>query len=67
MNGTKQFITNGSIADYLVVICVTNPEAESRLKRFSALLVETNRPGFGGHQDYGKVGHPGFGYSGVKF
>ena len=46
INGTKQFITNGSIADYLIVICVTEPEAESRFKRFSALLVESNRPGF---------------------
>jgi len=39
VNGTKQFITNGSIADYLVVICLTNPEAELRLKRFSALII----------------------------
>ena len=56
LNGTKQFITNGSIADYLVVICVTNPEAESRLRRFSALLVETNRPGFGATKITGKLG-----------
>jgi acyl-CoA dehydrogenase len=56
LNGTKQFITNGSIADYLVVICITNPEAESRLKRFSAVLVETNRPGFGATKITGKLG-----------
>ena len=30
----------------LVVIYLTNPEAESRLNRFSAFIVETNRPGF---------------------
>jgi len=56
VNGTKQFITNGSIADYLVVICVTNPEAESRLKRFSALLVETDRPGVVATKITGKLG-----------
>ncbi len=56
VNGTKQFITNGSIADYLVVICVTNPEAESRLKRFSALLIETNRPGVEATKITGKLG-----------
>jgi alkylation response protein AidB-like acyl-CoA dehydrogenase len=56
INGTKQFITNGSIADYLVVICLTNPEAESRLNRFSAILVETNRPGFEATKITGKLG-----------
>lgn len=56
VNGTKQFITNGSIADYLVVICLTNPEAESRLNRFSAILVETKRPGFEAIKITGKLG-----------
>jgi acyl-CoA dehydrogenase len=56
VNGTKQFITNGSIADFLVVICVTHPEAESRLKRFSALLIETNRPGVEATKITGKLG-----------
>jgi acyl-CoA dehydrogenase len=56
VSGTKQFITNGSIADYLVVICVTNPEAESRLKRFSSLLIETNRPGVEATKIRGKLG-----------
>jgi len=56
INGTKQFITNGSIADYLIVICVTEPEAESRFKRFSALLVESNRPGFEAIKITGKLG-----------
>jgi acyl-CoA dehydrogenase len=56
LNGTKQFITNGSIADYLVVFCVTHPEAESRLKRFSTLLVETDRPGVEAVKITGKLG-----------
>jgi acyl-CoA dehydrogenase len=56
INGTKQFITNGSIANYIVVFCVTHPDAESRLKRFGAILVETDRPGFGAIKLTGKLG-----------
>jgi acyl-CoA dehydrogenase len=56
INGTKQFITNGSIANYLVVFCLTHPEAESRFKRFGAILVETDRPGFGATKLTGKLG-----------
>jgi acyl-CoA dehydrogenase len=56
INGTKQFITNGSIANYLVVFCLTDPEAESRFKRFGAILVETDRPGFGATKLTGKLG-----------
>ena len=56
INGTKQFITNGSIANYLVVFCVTHPEAASRLKRFGTLLVETDRSGFRASKLTGKLG-----------
>ncbi len=56
INGAKQFITNGSIAHYLAVFCLTQPEAESRLKRFGILIVETDRPGFGAIKISGKMG-----------
>jgi alkylation response protein AidB-like acyl-CoA dehydrogenase len=56
INGSKQFITNGSIANNIAVFCLTNPEAESRLKRFSVIIVETNRPGFGAIKITGKLG-----------
>jgi len=56
INGAKQFITNGSIANYLIVFCLTHPEAESRLKRFGVILVETDRPGFGATKLTGKLG-----------
>jgi len=56
INGSKQFITNGSIANYLAVFCLADPEAESRLKRFGVLLVETDRPGFGALKITGKMG-----------
>ncbi len=56
INGSKQFITNGSIANYIVVFCLTHPEAESRLKRFGTIIVETDRPGFGAIKLTGKLG-----------
>jgi alkylation response protein AidB-like acyl-CoA dehydrogenase len=56
VNGTKQFITNGSIANYLAIFCLTHPEAESRLKRFGVIIVETDRPGFTALKLTGKLG-----------
>lgn len=56
INGTKQFITNGSIADYCVVVCVTNPEAEPRYRGFSLIIVETDREGFDATELEGKLG-----------
>jgi len=44
LNGSKLFITNGPIADFLVVVASTAPE--QRLKGLSLLLVERDRPGF---------------------
>jgi alkylation response protein AidB-like acyl-CoA dehydrogenase len=46
LDGSKRFISHGSVADYVVVFAATNPEAEKPSRRLSALLVETDRPGF---------------------
>jgi len=56
INGSKQFITNGSIANYLAVFCLAHPEAESKLKRYGVIVVETDRPGFGAIKLTGKMG-----------
>jgi len=56
LNGTKMFITNGSIADYLVVYCLTNPQAKSRYERYSFFIVERDRPGFQANKLKGKLG-----------
>jgi acyl-CoA dehydrogenase len=56
INGNKMFITNGSIADYLTVYCLTNPEAESRYDRYSFLVVEKDRFGFQANKLKGKLG-----------
>jgi len=56
LNGTKMFITNGSIADYLAVYCLSNPEAKSRYDRYSFFIVEKERPGFQANKLHGKLG-----------
>ncbi len=56
ISGTKIFITNGTIADFLIVYCLTDPEAPGRHGRHSCILVETDRPGFRATKLKGKMG-----------
>ncbi|MBI5251716.1 MAG: acyl-CoA dehydrogenase family protein [Desulfomonile tiedjei] len=56
ITGTKMFITNGTICDFMCVFCVTNPDAEERHKRQSIILVEADRPGVSAHKIRGKMG-----------
>ncbi len=56
INGTKQFITNGSIADCVLVFCLTNPESKKPTERFSFLLVERDTKGFTSTKLKGKMG-----------
>jgi alkylation response protein AidB-like acyl-CoA dehydrogenase len=44
LNGSKTFITNGCRADFVLVLCKTDPEAG--YKGFSTLIVEKGMPGF---------------------
>ena len=46
IDGGKRFISHASVADYVVVFAITNPEADKPSRRLSAILVETDRPGF---------------------
>lgn len=56
INGSKMFITNGCLADHLLVLCVTDPENPSIHKRHSAILVDTKQPGFQATKIHGKMG-----------
>ena len=56
INGNKMWITNGSVGDYFVVLCRTDPEAEGRYNGFSQILVETDRDGFEADKITGKMG-----------
>jgi alkylation response protein AidB-like acyl-CoA dehydrogenase len=46
VNGTKIFITNGTIGDYVSVLCQTDPEASPSYRGQSVILVERGTPGF---------------------
>jgi alkylation response protein AidB-like acyl-CoA dehydrogenase len=46
INGNKMYITNGNIAKFLVVFCLTSEAEPARFKRHSAIIVETDRKGF---------------------
>ena len=54
LNGTKQFITNGSVAELYTVIAVTDPKRGPR--GISALLVEKGTPGFSFGKEEDKMG-----------
>ncbi|MCL6448698.1 MAG: acyl-CoA dehydrogenase family protein [Armatimonadetes bacterium] len=56
INGSKMFITNGTVCDFMVVLCVTNPKAEKRHQRHSLILVEADRPGITRNKIRGKMG-----------
>ncbi|MDZ7687903.1 MAG: acyl-CoA dehydrogenase family protein [Halobacteriales archaeon] len=56
INGNKMWITNGSIGDYFVVLCETDPDAEGRYNGFSQIIVESDRDGFSADKITGKMG-----------
>ncbi|MFY9269849.1 MAG: acyl-CoA dehydrogenase family protein [Candidatus Manganitrophaceae bacterium] len=55
LNGTKLWITNGDIADIVVVYAVTDPALKAR-GGITAFIVETNTPGFSAHRIHDKMG-----------
>jgi alkylation response protein AidB-like acyl-CoA dehydrogenase len=55
INGSKIFITNGSIADSVIVIAVTDPGAGSG-QGVSAFIVDKGTPGFSVGRDLDKMG-----------
>ncbi|RDZ64850.1 acyl-CoA dehydrogenase [Haloferax sp. Atlit-12N] len=56
INGTKMWITNGSVGDYFVVMCRTDPDADDRYAGFSQIIVEADRDGFSADKITGKMG-----------
>lgn len=54
INGSKVFITNGYMADLLLLCCKTDPEAGA--KGISIFLVDTNTPGYVKGKKLEKVG-----------
>jgi alkylation response protein AidB-like acyl-CoA dehydrogenase len=56
INGTKMFTTNGTIATWILVFCMTDPENPSRHERHSFILVPRETPGFACKKIHGKMG-----------
>jgi acyl-CoA dehydrogenase len=57
INGVKWFSTNGSIADFLIVMAVTDPDARPH-QRASMLIVDADTPGVTIVRDVPTMEHP---------
>jgi len=55
INGSKMFITNGTVCDFFVVQCITRPE-EKRHNRFSMIIVPSDAEGMTRTKIHGKMG-----------
>ena len=56
INGSKMFITNGTLAKWVIVFALTNPEHPSRHHRHSFILVPTDVTGYEANKLRGKLG-----------
>ncbi|QRV16138.1 acyl-CoA dehydrogenase family protein [Haloterrigena salifodinae] len=56
INGNKMWITNGTVGDFFVMLCKTDPDAEGRYDGFSQIVVEADRDGFTSEKITGKLG-----------
>ncbi|AKQ66263.1 Butyryl-CoA dehydrogenase [Myxococcus hansupus] len=54
LNGTKMFITQGTVGDVFVVLALTSPE--KRQKGITAFVLEKDVPGFSQRAIHGKLG-----------
>jgi acyl-CoA dehydrogenase len=57
INGHKWFTSNGSIADFLIVMAVTDPDARPH-QRASMLVVDVGTPGIRIERDVATMEHP---------
>ena len=55
INGSKVMIGNGTRGTFMLVYCMTDPDA-ARSKRHSILIVETDRKGYKAEPMHGKMG-----------
>ena len=56
INGSKMFITNGQLADFVVMLTRTSKPDEKRHHGLSTFIVETDRKGFTANKLTGKLG-----------
>ncbi|NIR17812.1 MAG: acyl-CoA dehydrogenase, partial [Desulfobacterales bacterium] len=56
INGSKIFITNGTLASYVIVFCLTHPEEADPHQQHSCIMVERDRKGFEANKLTNKLG-----------
>jgi alkylation response protein AidB-like acyl-CoA dehydrogenase len=56
VNGVKTFTTNGTIADFFIVLCQANPDAKPPYRGQTTLIVEKGTQGFSATELAGKMG-----------
>ncbi|HDD72509.1 MAG TPA: acyl-CoA dehydrogenase, partial [Candidatus Aenigmarchaeota archaeon] len=56
INGTKTFITNGSIANFYIVLCQVDPDAEPAYRGMSTIIVERETEGVDAEEIGDKMG-----------
>ncbi|PTW44537.1 acyl-CoA dehydrogenase family protein [Rhodovulum kholense] len=66
LNGTKHFISDGDIADYIIVMAVTDPEKRAR-GGITLLIVDKDMPGFRVTRNQPMMGHRGYGHAEMTF
>lgn len=59
INGSKVFISNGIMADYALLACVTDPDTTNKAAGISLFLVDVNTPGYHKGKLLKKVGLKG--------
>lgn len=55
INGNKMFITNGTVCDFMIAQCITNP-AEKKHNSFSLIIIPSDAPGVTRNKISGKMG-----------
>ncbi|PFH88093.1 acyl-CoA dehydrogenase family protein [Bacillus sp. AFS088145] len=67
INGEKTFISNGINTNFVIVVCRTNPNAESPHKGISLIVVEEGTPGFSKGKQLKKLGQHAYDTSELIF
>lgn len=66
LNGTKHFISDGDIADYIILMAVTDKEKRAR-GGITLFLVDKGTPGFTVARRQPMMGHRGYGHAELSF
>jgi acyl-CoA dehydrogenase len=66
LNGTKHFISDGDIADYVIVMALTDQDKRAR-GGITLFLVDRGTPGFSVARTQPMMGHRGYGHAELVF